>query len=93
MMCHLMTFEKFLARSRGPELRGGAPRGDPPKKCPDLIVHNFSETGLQKNYGNQNFIDISTKLNFLEIFEILKILNFFAVFKKNSSFLDILTQS
>ena len=80
MMCHLMTFEIFLARSRGPELRGGAPRGDPPKKCPDLIVHNFSETGLPKNYGNQNFIDISTKLNFLEIFEILKILNFFAVF-------------
>ena len=56
-------------------------------------MHNFSETGLQKNYGDQNFIDIFTKLNFLEIFEILKILNFFAVFKKNSSFLDILTQS
>ena len=86
MICHLMTFEKFLARSRGPELRGGAPRGDPPKKCPDLIVHNFSETGLQKNYGNQNFIDISLKLNFLHLLEILQILNFFAIFQKISNF-------
>ena len=56
-------------------------------------MHNFFETGLQKNYGNQNFIDISLKLNFLQKFEILQILNFFVIFKKISNFSDILTQS
>ena len=55
-------------------------KGTYPKKCPNLIVNNFFENGLPKNFDNQNFIEISLKLNFSDTFEILHILNFFPVF-------------
>ena len=51
------------------------------KKCPNIIVNNFFENGLPKNFDNKNFIEISLKLNFSDIFEN------FAYFLLFSSFL------
>ena len=44
-----------------------------------------AENGLPKNFDNQNFIEISLKLDFLNLLEI-------GVFSENSNFLDILAK-
>ena len=82
-----------FAPHKGPQGPDWALKGTYPKKFLYLILHNFFENSSGKYFDNQNFIEISLKLNFWDCFEILQILKFFLVFSENSNFWDILPKS